>query len=297
MIREGKSEGLRPSFRNNLPLPLIKGKGIKGMGLIKGLVKLYARPKLNSPIMLAAWPGISNVALIVATYLVKKLDFKELAEVEAAHFFDPIGVLAKNDVVEAPQFPQSRFYYWKNSRRGSDIILFIGEDQPAAKEYELANLVLDLGLRFGVKRVYTCAAALTRIHHTEQPKVWGVATNQQVAEDLKRYELVRGGNLQIAGLNGLLLGVAKERGIEGICLLGEVPSYATRIQNPMAALAILKVLARMLDIEIDTEELQQLASETKEQIKQVAAEAMGEYIDYFTEPIWESSPDEEEEEE
>jgi len=262
---------------------------------MKNLVKFYARPKLNSPNMLAAWPGISNVSIIAATYLKRKLDFKQLGEVEPSHFFDPIGVIVRDNVVEAPQFPQSQFYYWKNKGKGSDIILFIGEDQPAAKGYELANCVLDVGLRFQVKRIYTCAAALTRIHHTEPPKVWGVATSQQVAEDLKNYDLVPRGNLQIAGLNGLLLGVAKERDIEGVCLLGEVPMYATRIQNPMAALAVLKVLTKMLDIEIDMAELAQLARETKERMRQVAAEAMGEYIDYFTEPIWEHGEEEEEE--
>jgi proteasome assembly chaperone (PAC2) family protein len=259
------------------------------------VVRIYARPRLKSPIMLAAWPGIGNVAIIVASYLERKLAFKKLGEVEASHFFDPIGVLVRDNVVEAPNFPQSRFYYWKNKQGVSDIILFIGEDQPASKGYELANCVLDVGLSFGVKRVYTCAAALSRIHHTEQPEVWGVATSRQAAENFKRYDLVRKGNLQIAGLNGLLLGVAKERDIDGVCLLGEVPMYATRIQNPMAALAIIQVLTRMLDIEIDTTELAELAGEMKERMKQAAAEAMGEYIDYFTEPIWEQREEEEEE--
>ena len=260
------------------------------------LVTLHARPRLNSPNMLAAWPGVSNVSIIVATYLQRKLDFRKLGEVEASYFFDPIGVVVENNVVEAPQFPRSEFYYWKNRGGGSDIILFIGEAQPAAKGYEMANCVLDVGARFRVKRVYTCAAALTRIHHTETPSAWGVATSHQVAEDLKHYDLVRRNNLQIAGLNGLLLGVAKERGIEGVCLLGEVPMYTTRIQNPMAALAIVRVLSMMLGIEIDMAELVQLAGETRERMKQVAAEAMGEYIDYFTEPIWEHGDEEEEEE-
>ncbi len=259
------------------------------------LVKLYARPKLNSPNLIAAWPGIGNVSMLVATYLERKLDFKRLGVIEASHFFDPIGVVVQDNVVEAPQFPQSKFYYRKNEGGGSDIILFIGEDQPAAKGYELANCVLDVGLSFQAKRIYTCAAALTRIHHSEQPKVWGVATSQQLTDELKEYDLVQRGNLQIAGLNGLLLGVAKEKGVEGICLLGEVPMYATRIQNPMAALAILEVLTKMLDIEIDTLELAQLASETKEKMKLLAAEAMGEYIDLFTEPIWEHGEEEEEE--
>jgi len=35
----------------------------------------------------------------------------------------------------------------------------------------------------------------------------------------------------------------------------------------------------------------------KERMKQVAAQAMGEYIDYFTEPIWEQGGEEEGEEE
>lgn len=263
---------------------------------MKDLVKLYARPKLNSPNLVAAWPGVGNVAMIVATYLERKLDFKELGVIEASHFFDPIGVLVRNNVVEAPQFPQSKFYYWKNKGGGSDIVLFIGEDQPATKGYELANCVLDVGLKFQIRRVYTCAAAMTRIHHTEPPRVLGVATTPLAADELKKYDLLPAGNLQIAGLNGLLLGVAKERGIEGICLLGEVPLYATRIQNPMAALAVLKVLTQMLDIEIDTAELAQLAGEAGKRMKQVAAQAMEEYIDYFTEPIWERGEEEDEEE-
>lgn len=259
------------------------------------LVKLRARPKLNSPNLIAAWPGISNVSMLVANYLGKKLDFKQLGVIDAAHFFDPIGVVVKGNVVEAPQFPQSNFYYWKNQGGRSDIILFIGDDQPASKSYELANCVLDVGLRFQVKRVYTCAAAITRIHHTEQPKVWGAATSQQLTDELKTYNLVQRGNLQIAGLNGLLLGVAKERGINGICLLGEVPVYATRIHNPMAALAILEVFTKMLAIDINLRDLELLASETKEKMKQLAAEAIGEYIDLFTEPIWEKEEEEEEE--
>ncbi|HEY55187.1 MAG TPA: hypothetical protein G4N91_02765 [Dehalococcoidia bacterium] len=261
---------------------------------MKDLIRLYARPKLNAPNMLASWPGIGNVSIIIASYLKKSLDFKELGEIEPSAFFDAIGVVAKDNVVEAPQFPQSQFYYWKNKGGGSDIILFIGEDQPYTKGYELANCVLDVAERFQVKRIYTCAAALSRIHHTEQPRVWGVVTSQHMSGELEKYDLVQRGNLQIAGLNGLLLGVAKEREIEGICLLGEVPMHATRIQNPMAALAVLQALTRMLGIEIDFTELAQTARETADWMKQVVAEAMEEYIDHFTQPIWEVEEEEEE---
>ncbi len=115
---------------------------------MKKLVKIYARPKLNSPVMLATWPGIGNVATIAATYLARKLTFKRLGEIESSYFFDPIGIVVRDHVVEAPQFPQNRFYYWKNKEGRSDLILFIGEDQPASKGYELANCVLDVGTRY-----------------------------------------------------------------------------------------------------------------------------------------------------
>jgi proteasome assembly chaperone (PAC2) family protein len=264
---------------------------------MSNVIKIQARPKLRAPNLLAAWPGIGNVAVIVANYLKAKLDFKELAYLEPSYFFDPIGVLVRDNVVEEPNFPQSQFYYWKNDGDGGDLILFIGDDQPAAKGYELANCILDVGQRFEAERIYTCAAAMTRIHHTEPPKVWGAATSYLITDDLRKYNLEQASNLQIAGLNGLLLGVAKERDIDGICLLGEVPVYASRVPNPMAALAVMKILTTMLEIKIDLAELAKMAVEARERIKQVAAQAMEEYIDYFTEPIWESGEEEDEEDE
>jgi uncharacterized protein len=261
---------------------------------MRELIKVSARPKLNEPNLLAAWPGVGNVAIIISTYLTSKLNFKDLAEIEPAGFFDPTGVLVEDSIIEAPQFPRSKFYYRKNEKKdGSDLILFMGDDQPASKGYELANCILDVALRFHVKRVYTCAAALTRIHHTEQPKVWGVGTNLRLVQELKKLNLRQKGNLQIAGLNGLLLGVAKEREIDGMCLLGEVPMYASRMPNPMAALAVLRTLTKMLQIEVDFVDLARVAEETREKMKQAAAEAMGQYIDYFTQPIWEQGQEEE----
>jgi len=258
-------------------------------------VKIRARPKLNSPSMLAAWPGISNVAMIVATYLARKLEPKELARIRPNYFFDPVGVMVRSNLVEEPQFPQSIFYYHKNPN-GEDLIIFLGEAQPNAKSYDLANLIVDVAERYNVQRIYTCAAAITRIHHTEQPRVWGVCTSAVMFKELASHGAFLGGNLQIAGMNGLLLGVAKERGVEGACLLGEVPGYATRLHNPMAALAVTRTLSEMLKLKINLDELTIVAEEGRERMKQMAAEAMEEYIDYFTEPIWESGEDEPEEE-
>ena len=263
---------------------------------MKGVVKFHKEPHPRACNLIAAWPGIGNVSLIVAQYLRDKLQAEEIGEILPFDFFDPIGVVVRDNIVETPQFPESKFYYWKNPNSETDIVLFIGEEQPGFKGYELAQCVLETVQKFKVKRIYTFAAALTRIHHTETPKVWGVATKRELIDELKKYEIVLRGDIHIAGLNGLFLGVAKEKGVDGICLLGEVPTYATRIPNPKAALAILKVLTEILGIEISLGELISLAREAEEEMKKVAAEAMGEFIDQFTKPIWEEEPREEEEE-
>jgi len=262
---------------------------------MKKLAKLFAKPKLNSPVMLAVWPGIGNVAVVVANYLLDKLEFRDLAELDATHFFDPIGVMARDSVVEAPRFPESRFYYWKNKKGIHDVILFVGDDQPLAKVYELAGTVLDVAQTFAVSRVYTCAAAPTKIHFTETPRTWAVATDKELVSELRRQELVQKGTIQIAGLNGLLLGMAKERDIEGICLLAEVPAQTARMENPVASLALIKVFTRLLEFEVDTAGLAEAAHQTTEQVKQANAIAMGEYLEHFTEPIWEQDGGEDDE--
>jgi uncharacterized protein len=261
---------------------------------MKKLVNFRKEPRIKSCDLIAAWPGIGNLSLIVARYVREKLEAEEIGEIEPFTFFDPIGVMVKDNVIEEPQFPEGKFYYWRNPTGKKDILFFISDEQPTFKGYDLANFILDIAKKFKVQRIYTFAAAIAKIHHTEMPKVWGVATDTKLVSFLKTFDVVLRGKLQIAGLNGLLLGVARERKMDGICLLGEVPSYTTRIPNPKAALAVMNVLLKILDIKIDTAELAKIAEESDQQMKRLAAQAMGEYIDRYTRPIW-PAPEEDEE--
>jgi proteasome assembly chaperone (PAC2) family protein len=278
-------------------LPQSIGSHESRLNKMKNPVKLYKKVHLKACDLIAAWPGIGNVSLIVAKYIKDKLNAEEIGEIEPFDFFDPIGVMVKGNIIEAPQFPESKFYYWHNPNSERDIIMFIGDEQPSFKGYELAHCVLDVAQKLRARRVYTCAAAIARIHHTEQPRVWLAATNQKPINELKHYNVVLRGDLQIAGLNGLFLGAAKERGFEGVCILGEVPMYATRIPNPKAALAVANILTKILDIDVNLTDLATLAKESEEEMKKLAAEAMGEFIDRYTRPVWPPEEEEEEDEE
>jgi proteasome assembly chaperone (PAC2) family protein len=261
----------------------------------RAVTRLRRHPRPRSCSLLASWPGIGDVSLTGAKYIVEQLNAVEIGEIEPVNFFEPVGVTVKQNVVESPRFPESKFYYWQYPKASKGLLIFIGEEQPAFKGYELVNCVLDVAQRFKVSRVYSCAAAVTRIHHSEEMKVWGAATDPDLVDELSKQNVILRGNLRIAGLNGLVLGMAKERGMEGVCLLGEVPSYATQIANPKASLAVIGILTKMLGITLDLAELGHLAERVDEEMDRIAKRVTAEFIDQFTEPIWEQDEEEEEE--
>ncbi len=255
-------------------------------------VKFYREPELVNPCLVTAWPGVGNVALIAATYLKDKLKAEELAEIDPSSFFDLGGVFIKDNLVETPTFPEGKFYYWDSGGEGKDIVFFLAEAQPASGSYEYAGIVLDVAQKFGVKRVYTLAAALTE-YHPDQPRVLGAANSPELLEELRKLKVVLAGDFYIAGLNGLLLGVAKERNIETVCLLGETVKYAAKMANPRGSQSVLSVLTKLLGVEIDMAELEEFAESTEKEIRQMGDEMKREFLQHFTKPIWEREQHEE----
>lgn len=255
-------------------------------------VTLYNEPELDNPSLVTAWPGVGNVALITATYLKDKLGAEELGEIEPLGFFDLGGVFIKDNLVEPPAFPEGKFYYWDSKDEGKDLIIFLAEAQPVTGSYGYAEIVLDVAQQFGVKRIYSLAAALTE-YNPDQARVLGAASSPELLEELKKYGVVMAGDFFIAGLNGLLLGVAAERGMEAICLLGETVKYAAKMANPRGAQSVLRVLTEFLGVEVDTTELDEFAEKSEVEIRQLGNEMKKEYLQNFTKPIWERKEHEE----
>lgn len=252
-------------------------------------VTLHRIPRLKKPVMLAVWPGVSDVAMEVAAYLIERLDAKEFAEIDPTEFFTPVGIQVEDNVVQVPIFPQNKFFVIKTPKGKSDVIIFSGEAQPDRKHYDLAKAVLDVAERFKVKRIYTCAAAMVP-HSVQKSRVLAAATDSTIIPELKKYDITLVGDFQIRGLNGLLLGAARERGIKGVCILGETPQYAADFPNPIASYAVLRTLSHILEIEIDLSDLAKNAKRMAEEMKALSQEFMTKYINNFTQPIWERNP-------
>jgi proteasome assembly chaperone (PAC2) family protein len=166
--------------------------------------------------------------------------------------------------------------------------LFIGEEQPVeggrayaegAKAYRMANLVLDVAIKFGCKRVYTSGAAVAPIHHSVKPKVWAVPNSKDLLGEIKNIGNTilmseieeRGGQGNITGLNGLLLGVARKRGLDAICLMGEIPVYLQSFPfpYPKASKSVLEALTAATGIDVETSSLDELISRSEREIERL----------------------------
>jgi proteasome assembly chaperone (PAC2) family protein len=239
-------------------------------------IRLHKEPKLEKPDLVASWPGIGNIGIIAVNTLRGQIQAEELGEIEPWDFFYPRKVIIKGGILEGLEFPSSKFYYKRLGKK--DLVVFIGEEQPTdggrmyaegRKAYEMANLVLDVAERFGCRRVYTSGAAVAPIHHTMRPRVWAVTSTEDLTKEVKSYDNTvlmgeiegRGEQGSITGLNGLLLGLAKKRGFESICLMGEIPDYLSGapFPYPKASKSVLEVLTNLLGVKIDCTILDEMA--------------------------------------
>ena len=250
-------------------------------------IVFFKEPKLRDPYLIAAWPGMGGVAIIAAKYLIEKLKAEELGFISPEEFFELNGVYVQDSVVKDFQFPENKLYF-AEGKGSRDWIIFTGESQPAANGYLLANFVLDVAEKFDVKRVHTFAAAPTHIHHTKKPRVSAAVTNSELLSELALYNINQLKEGSISGMNGLLLGAAKHRNIEGICLLGEIPVYTTHIANPRSSKAVLEALTQISDLEIDLNDMDKWAKDADKQIedkiiqlKESFGEEASGLIDYF----------------
>jgi len=232
-------------------------------------IKLYKKPKLKKPIMFVGWPGIGNIGMIAVNTLKGILKAEEFGEIESWDFFFPRKVSIREGLLEDLEFPSNKFYYQRLEDK--DLIFFIGEEQPTEggrmyasgeKAYQMAHLVLDVGLKFGCQRVYTSGACVSPIHHQMKPRVCAVVSSEELIKEVKKYQNTiliseiegrREGEGVITGLNGLLLAVAKKRGLESICLMGEIPDWLSGVSlpYPKASRSVLEVFAEILGMRID----------------------------------------------
>jgi proteasome assembly chaperone (PAC2) family protein len=246
-------------------------------------IRYIKEPVLNDPVLVASWPGIGNIGVIAVDAMRRSLRAEQLAYIEPWDYFYPNKAIIRNGELVDLSFPSSEFFFQRTDKR--DLIFFAGEEQPTesgrvyaegSKALAMANMVLDVAQRFGCKRIYTSGAAVAPLHHTARSRVWAVPNSEALLDELKEYDNTvlmsgvegRGGQGTITGLNGLLLGVARRRGMEAVCLMGEIPVYLQGFPfpYPKGSKSVLEVLTAALGIWMDMNAINHLAEDSEKEL-------------------------------
>ncbi|MCX5702770.1 MAG: PAC2 family protein [Candidatus Omnitrophica bacterium] len=215
-------------------------------------IKFSKKPKLKNPYLIAAWPGMGEVAFKAATYLIDKLEAEEFAQILPGNFFYLMQSVIQGGRLILPEPPYNKFYYWKNKSGKNDLIIFISDAQPdLSKAGEYCKRIFYVARNFKVKTVISFAAMPQAVDYTQPSKVWFTPTSNELYNDLNKYNFNLLSEGEISGMNGLFLGLAKKEGFEGFCLLGEIPLYTIQSENPKASYAVLDALSRIVNIKID----------------------------------------------
>ncbi|WP_372718587.1 PAC2 family protein [Novipirellula sp.] len=229
-------------------------------------------PQLDHPWLIAVWPGMGHVALSAGYYLMSKLGMNQFAELSASELFDIDAAIVKDGLVQKPLRPRSRLFSWKAPSGGRDVIVFIGESQPNLGRMAFCEQLIDFACDQGVERLFTFAAMATDMQPGTEARVFAAATQQSLLDVTRQFDVSPLDDGQVGGLNGVLLAAAAEKGMPGICLLGEMPHIFVQMLYPKASLAVLRVFVKMAKIELDLAELAQHSEQTEHRLVQIVAE-------------------------
>jgi len=207
------------------------------------------KPTLNKPILIEGLPGIGSVGKIAVDFIIEDLKAKKLLSF-SSHAFPPSVFVNEKNLVELPSI---ELYYKKTEK--NDFLFLSGDLQPVTEEgcHTFAEHLLSLAEEYGVRHVLTLGGiALNNI--PKNPQIFCTGNDEAFITRFRKgtklnHELY-GVIGPIIGVSGLLLGLAKKRGIPAMTLL--VETYA----HPMylgidGTRELLKILDKKLKLNID----------------------------------------------
>ena len=205
------------------------------------MFEVLSQPKLENPVIVEGLPGFGNIGKIAAHMLIEFTHADLFAELYSPSFPDYVTV----DKTGVCRPPRLEFYATRLAK--TDFIILTGEAQPSREDilahYEICDEILDFLEKYGCKFIATMAGVTTPKPAGE---VYVAATSLELAaKAVEKGAIVYGGG-RIVGAAGLLLGLAKNRGWEGVCLLGTTTGMKA---DQEAAYAVFKQLLKMFGIE------------------------------------------------
>lgn len=234
-------------------------------------------PALRDPVLLVALEGFvdaGSVASSAAMFLRHRWQSEPLARFNRDAFLDyrarrPTAVVDAGRIRRL-DWPDLELLAAQVPEAPRDALLLIGPE-PDMRWNSWVQQVCDLAEHLGVSHTISLGAYPAAAPHTRPVSI--VAAENAVAEGLAPdVPRVKGYTGPVGADLALHIAFA-ERGLPSVGLWAEVPHYIATNPYPPGSLAMVQLLARLLDIEVDTAELESAASLHREQVDEAVADS------------------------
>ena len=225
-------------------------------------VAWHREPPANLPTLVTAlsgWIDAGEAATGALRFLVRQLAAEPVAAIDLEDFVDftqvrPVVRLTASGE-RTIRWPRSAFWTWQPPQGGAGLLLFRGLE-PQRRWQTYATLLLDVAARCGVQRIVSLGAMLMDLPHTRPPRVTGSSTDPRWHAQLEAWGMARRSRYEgPTGIASVLLDAARRRGMASLTFMGQAPHYLQRTTNPAMRQALLKAVARLLDLELDVSPL------------------------------------------
>jgi uncharacterized protein (TIGR00162 family) len=199
-------------------------------------------PVLENPVFVQGLPGFGNVGKIAAYLLIKFCSAKPFAELYSPSFPDYVSVNSKG-ICRLP-----RYEFHAAPMEKNDFIIMTGDTQPSFEDvvahYEVCSEILEFIEKHSCGFIITMGGVPIS---EEKAQVYVAATSPRLAAEFMEKGAVIYSKGRIMGATGLMLGLAKEHGLNGVCLLGATTGFKA---DRGAGFSVFKFLMKALGNEM-----------------------------------------------
>ncbi len=231
-------------------------------------------PELRAPILVCSFRGWNDAAGAASTALATvaaSLDSELVASVDPEEYFDfqanrPMISLDEG-LTRHIEWPANSLIAAQAPAAERDLVLLDGTE-PNLRWRGFSEAVAGAAERMGVEMVITLGALLAEVAHTLPVPITGLASDEDLVEEL---DLSRSTYEGPTGIVGVVHDTCRQRGMTSASLWAAVPHYVAAVPNPKAALALLRRLEGLTGIAVDASELEEETGSYEEQVGRAVA--------------------------
>jgi proteasome assembly chaperone (PAC2) family protein len=231
-------------------------------------------PHLRSPVLVCAFRGWNDAAASASTALAaiaECFDAELIATIDPEDYFDFQSTRPTISMDEGQtrriEWPQNNLIAARVPSAERDLVLLDGTE-PNLRWRTFSETVANAAEVLGVELVVTMGALIAEVAHTLPVPITGLASSQQLVDEL---ELERSNYEGPTGIVGIVHDRCRQAGIDSASLWAAVPHYVAAVPNPKAALALLRRLEGLTGIAVEASELEEETTDYEEQIGRAVA--------------------------